>query len=160
MQPLGFDPAQVWTDKDNNPGFAPGERASLPDGREYVCMKAGEALGAYDCCVAEDGFDFKKITTVLATSESLVAIAIPQQAIPQDSYGWGITRDDRSDSDTKVNVAAQCPAFVALYTTGTAGRLDDDNGGKAVYGISTRTAQGAGIGTQPCRVVNPRSVVQ
>lgn len=102
-------------------------------GAWYVYCKsaAATALGAM-CTVSNAGVATAGTTTTSGAKPTLVVI--PQFAIAAaDEYFWGwnggtaLTRED--GSTTFKVLAANCAHSVKVYTTGTAGVIDDDSSG-------------------------------
>ena len=99
-------------------------------GARYRYVKASGAVAAYACChVTAAGLAIEATTTLVGTAARPTTICIPQFALATDEYGWapvGPFGPFREDGATKFKVlAANAATSVRLYTTGTAGVLDD-----------------------------------
>lgn len=98
---------------------------------EGGCWKyflAGGAINAFDACTFDSSFSAVAGTTTTSGARP-TGFCIPQFAVASGQYFWapvgpfGSTRDD--GTTYKVNAAASCAANVKLYTTATAGVVDD-----------------------------------
>lgn len=66
------------------------------------------------------------LTTALMASARYRPLGVACSANVASQYGWYIKRLIRNpNSDWQLNVLASCAAFVPLYTSATAGSLDD-----------------------------------
>jgi len=81
-----------------------------------------------------------KLTKSLASAGHIIAVA-PRQIIADNSFFWACTRG----ANIPLRVGASCAADVNLWTTATAGRLDDTSGGShvVVLGVKIVTAASA-----------------
>lgn len=122
------------TNSPDNPGppFAPGTVMRGTGESEFIFVKASAAIAAGDACIITTATGAATgITTTNGTLGNLVGVA--QVAIASGSYGWlqraGYTQNINTVSNTQPNVL--------LYTTATAGLLDDlgTTGVKTVSGI-------------------------
>jgi hypothetical protein len=96
-----------------------GETCKGDNGTEWVYVQANGAITQYDyVCMDED---FQAVAGTKALVDAGHEIGFAQVAFANDEYGW-IARRGKTCS---VRVAASCAPDVALYTTGTAGVLDD-----------------------------------
>lgn len=105
-----------------------GDRLNVK-GAGYIYIKAGAAIAAYACChVSAAQVALEITTTLMGTVLRPTLICVPQYSLASGEYGWawcgpGYLREDRSTT-FKV-LAANAATSVRLYTTGTAGVLDD-----------------------------------
>ena len=122
--------------------FAVGTQVLGTDGAlfEYVntlsAIPAGNAVG-----ISESG-NASNLTTTLAATVKKAGVA--QISIAVSTYGW-VQRSGKLN----VNVAASCAMDVLLFTTGTAGILDDATISAAVLlglNLITSTVSNATIG--------------
>jgi hypothetical protein len=89
------------------------------DGADYIYTRAAAAVAAGDVCsILVDG-TVTPITTATASVGS--ALGFAQTAIASGSFGFVATRGP----NLQVNVLANCAPSVMLFTTSTAGALDD-----------------------------------
>lgn len=100
-----------------------GTVVSLNDGGEAIFVQALSELSAFAYCLAYANGTAQMATTALATtagSTSTKRGGWAQTSIPSGFYGW------LQISGTPVgNLAANCDDNAPLYTTSTAGVLDD-----------------------------------
>jgi hypothetical protein len=103
---------------DSTAQFAKGTQVIGTDGSLFEYVNTLSAVAAFNAVgINEDG-DASNLTTTLAATVKKVGVA--QISIAVSCYGW-IQRTGKLN----VNVAANCNDFVALFTTATAGVLDD-----------------------------------
>ncbi len=121
-----------------------GTRVAGDNNSEYIYVQAGEAISTTTkepyALAVDENFQAKKITKALATAGHIVAVA-PRQIIADNAYFWACTRG----TNIPLRVAASCAADVNLWTTATAGRLDDTSGAshRVVLGIKIVLAASA-----------------
>jgi hypothetical protein len=134
--------------------FATGESHPATLNSEWVYVQASSNVAANDAVAlttASGVLQAAPLTKALADDGAPVAIS--PNAITTNSYAW-VAR--RFASGVSVNVLQTCSADVALYTSGSAGKLDDDSSGTTlIQGIritannaTTATAAVAGISNQ------------
>ena len=103
-----------------------GLRAPTSDGGEVMYVKAASTIAQYDACVV--------LNSSSATGASMVAVpvtttnvltgsvlGVAQNAITSGNYGWLQLRG----YDMRVSTLIACQPNVPLFTTSTAGALDD-----------------------------------
>lgn len=120
--------------------FPVGTQVDGKSGDRYEYVYAKSTVAQYDAvCISTSG-NAQPVSTALAVSVKKIAFA--QVAITSAQYGWVA----RCGNNIRVNVAANCASGVQLYTTSTAGTLDDTvvtaglvAGVLAVTSISTAT---------------------
>jgi hypothetical protein len=100
-------------------GFTLGTVASGPNGKTYRYVQSASAIAAYDVvhCPSDTNIAAGLTTALSAASE---VIGVAPVAIASGEYGWVQTY-----GPTKVSVAGLAAKSVLLYSTTTAGRLDD-----------------------------------
>jgi hypothetical protein len=100
-------------------GFTVGARITDYNGKEYVFVQANSAVSAYNIASLDSGTG---VITALQTSTSAAseALAVPQFAFASGDYGWA-----QVYGACKVKVLGACAKSVTLYSTATAGSLDD-----------------------------------
>lgn len=86
---------------------------------QYVQCNSSTAVAVYDAVKVDDDFTIASLTTTISGSEP-TAVGVAQIAFATSEYGWVL----RMGKGT-VNAAASCAQDVKLYTTGTAGVVDD-----------------------------------
>lgn len=111
------------------------------DNGQWVYVQAGEAISTTTstpyALAIDENFQAKKITKALAVAGHKVAFA-PPVAIADNDFFWAQTRG----SNFNIKVAVSCAADITLWTTATAGVLDDTSGAShvAVFGVVLVTA--------------------
>lgn len=85
---------------------------------KWVYVKAGAAIAQYDCVAVDETGSALKITTANAATSVKVGVAAAAFAI--NEYGWV-----QIYGNCTVNVLASCATDAVLYTSATAGSLDD-----------------------------------
>jgi len=114
------------TNVDTTPALAVGTMALASDGSILMYVQATSTINQFDACIiiqtsSATGASIGCVpvtTTNALTSQRLCAA---QVAIASSSYGWVYL----SGNNMRVNCAIACQPNVPLYTTGTAGVLDD-----------------------------------
>lgn len=141
------------TDTTATPPLAVGTRVSTSDGGEAVYVKALSEISTFAAVAIYADNTAQMLTTTNSATSKRVGFA--QTSIASGYYGWVQTA-----GTVKVNLAASAAPNVPLYTTATAGFLDDAVvstglvlGVTGTVSISNATAvtciaaQGAMIGT-------------
>lgn len=146
------------TDGENAP-FALGTRRRGTDGTEYVFVQAGAAISTTTSqpffLAVDENYQAVKITKALAGAGHLVAVA-PQVIISDNDFFWAITRG----TNFNCKVAVSCAADVNLWTTATAGVLDDTSGASHVVVLGAKivvaasTSASAGSTVRECFMTN------
>lgn len=114
----------------------------------WVYVQADGAIAAHDyVCIDED---FQARAGTKTNVDAGHAIGIATAAFADNEYGW-VCQAGTSYEGLKVNVLANCAADIALYTSATAGSLDDDASGTTrVEGIVLDTAAGGAPAACDC----------
>jgi hypothetical protein len=114
------------------PAFALGTAVQSNDGGTLVYVKALSELSAFAACaVYADGTAQMLTTTIAATCKR---VAWAQVSVPSGYCAWL-----QSGGTFRGNLAANCDDNVALYTTATAGVLDDATVSGGLIGGVTST---------------------
>lgn len=104
---------------DSTPQLNPGTIVNLDDGGQAMYVKAStSALSTYAAvAITQNG-----IATMLTTTNGATTprVGFAQTSIATSNYGWV-----QLGGQMRVNVAANCASSVPLFTTSTAGVLDD-----------------------------------
>ena len=142
---LGAGTTQTWATNDFNIsgfGISLGTRATLADGREFMFVQAAAAgITQYAYVSIDEAFIATMITKTLADTRALVGCS--QVAFTASYYGWVQIRGAHTGL-----VKASCAADVKLYTSATAGYLDDDSTSQtAILGAVLTTARGGTDGS-------------
>lgn len=111
----GTNTADTSTTKEH----ALGTVATGTDGTEWVYCQASGAVTIYQAVGINEDYDCYALTSTLAAQSDKIGFA--QVAIPASSYGWVATRG----SNIKVRTKASAVADTQLWTTASAGVLDD-----------------------------------
>lgn len=98
-------------------------------GAQYGYFIADGAIAAYAACGVQNDFDASELTTAISGAKPTL-VCIPQFAVADNEYFWapiGPFPRYREDGSTtfKVKAALNCADSVKLYTTATAGVVDD-----------------------------------
>jgi hypothetical protein len=123
------------TDGENAP-YALGTIADGTDGQRYVFCQAGAAISTTTnqpfFLAIDENFQAVKITKALAIAGHRVGVA-PQVIISDNDFFWAIL----GGANFNCKVAVSCAADITLWTTATAGVLDDTSGAThvAVFGV-------------------------
>jgi len=133
---LGVDLDRVDASALHDPGLA----VDTINGRAvYAKANASTGVGSFvQIAPASAAASVSVVATLVSTgnlNSAPGAFAFSQSSIAAASYGWFYTEGRRA---VKVKVAAGCAPLVPLYTTGTAGVLDDAT-------VSTGRIQGVRI---------------
>lgn len=112
--------AATGTNLDQGAEFALGQRVTATDGSEWVYVQAGAAITQYSWVAIDENFQAVMGTKALADAGHGVGFA--QVAFADNDFGWVAVN---APGNISVRVLAACAADVQLYTSGTAGALDD-----------------------------------
>jgi hypothetical protein len=101
--------------------FALGTTVKTTDGGEYVYVQASGAITQYDWVGIDEDYQCASLTKTIADDGWSVGVA--QVAFADNDYGWVAIRGHNLTG----RIAASCAADVSLYTSATAGVLDDSS---------------------------------
>lgn len=123
--------SSAFSDGAGGPQHNLGETVKGTDGQEYVYVQAAAAISSTTnepyALAIDENYQAAKLTKALVQAGHAVAWA-PQQVIADNEFFWAIKRG----SNFNIKVGVSCAADIALYTTATAGVLDDTSGGSHV----------------------------
>ena len=137
MSRATFQPTLI----DSEPMHTLGQRLQDDTGHEYCYVQANGAIDQYDVVVIETDGQAEAITTALA--DRALALGVASQAMADNEYGWVSIY-----GHGPVNVKASCAADVVLYTSATAGHLDDTSSSQIYLdGIALTSARSASDGS-------------
>ncbi len=102
-----------------SPVFQLGEKGKGTNGSEWVYAKASGAVTAYQAVGIDEDFTAYPLTSALAARSDFLGFA--QAACATTYYTWIATKG----SDIKVRTKASAVADTQLWTTASAGVLDD-----------------------------------
>jgi hypothetical protein len=150
---LGVSLTETPTTNSGGPfdGLPLGTTVKATDGTEYVRVQASGAIAQYDAVGIDENFAAAPLTTAMAGDGWFIGFA--QVAFASADYGWVATRG----SNINCKVAAACAADVALFTTATAGTLDDATTTTKIDGIVAVTAVGTAAGNVEIIATQPKS---
>lgn len=138
---------------ESTPSQAIGTRMVANDASEWLYITAGSAVAQYDVVAITEAYSGVPITKALVDSGELVAIA--PEAISSGEYAWV-----QLNGVCTMNVLASCAADVILYSSATAGSLDDASTSQTrVDGIKLTTARGGTAGSAAGLASWPKSFV-
>lgn len=141
---LGVD---VTTATSASPEYTVGARVNVAGGGEAIYVKAGGSnLGVGDVVlISPAGVAIGATTT--NTDNVLTAaylIGCMHVAVTADQYGWACLKGVPTGG---ISVAANCALGVPLYTTATAGVVDDAATNGAIFGMQLTVAATAAAAT-------------
>ena len=123
---------------DTSASFKLGTTVNLDDGGQAVYVQAASAVSLYDAVSVRGDNTVVPVTTTNSANSKVIGFA--QVSIAPASYGWV-----QIGGKPVVKLAASCNPAVPLYTTATAGTLDDAvvSGGLVAGIVALTTASGA-----------------
>lgn len=104
------------------PEFKLGSIIDGDAGSKWIYVKAGGTIAQYDYVTIDEDFTASAGTKAAVDAGHTPGFA--QVAFAANEYGW-VALEGRGE--LKVNVLAACAADAPLYTSATAGKLDDDS---------------------------------
>lgn len=115
---LAQGPTATWTSTTDGKHVPVGSRLDYPDNRQFIAIQASEAITQYQAVGISEAYAGSKLTKAIADDSWKIGVAAATMAA--NAYGWVQVR-----GVTSVSVLASCAADAILYTTATAGSLDD-----------------------------------
>lgn len=110
-------------------------------GTHYVYVQADEDLAAYGACARDESFNAVELTTTVSGAVP-TPVVIPQVALADGQYGWAVCGPGSAFLVLAKTLAA---LNVKLYTTGTAGEVDDEaSGTDLIEGLRLDATNAAG----------------
>ncbi len=91
---------------------------------EFVYVQASSAVAAYDCVKIDNDGTAAPLTTTISGAEP-TRVGVLQVALSSGQFGWAFVLGGGAGRGIKVNALTLCAADVKLYTTATAGAIDD-----------------------------------
>ncbi len=104
---------------DTSAAFSVGIRKPGNEASEWMYIEAASGIAQYDAVMINASSKAVPITTTNAASG--VAVGFAQTSVASGKYGWVALQG----ANLNVNLLVDCAPFVRLYTTATAGKLDD-----------------------------------
>ena len=136
----------------NATGHSLGTRVMATDGQEYLYVVAGSAITQYNVVGVDENYSAYPLTKAQADDGWTIGAA--QVAFASGDYGWVCTKG----SNVNITVLGACAADVALYTSATAGKLDDATSSQTkIEGIVLVAAAATAASTRECIMTSPRS---
>jgi len=130
------------TDLNEGKGFTPGQVLTDHRGYRWVYGQAQSAISAYNyVCIDEVGDAYLGTKTLVDTGAQ---VAVAPVAFAADEYGWF-----QISGVLSVLTAASCAADATLYTSGTAGQVDDSSTSQTMLAglvLTTATTTAAATG--------------
>lgn len=127
-------------------GFGLGDRCVDNAGNIYVYVLASSSPAQYDALSISSAYVAQPLTKALA--DTGVPVGVAMATMSSGSYGWACVKGTVS-----VNVLQTCSSSTALYTSGTAGKLDDTTtsqvkiAGVVILANNATTATAAALAT-------------
>lgn len=145
--------AGTGTNSDRGNQIALGQRVIASDGSAWVYVHAGAAITQYSWVAIDENWEAVMGTKALADAGYQVGFA--QVAFSDNDFGWVCVHGPGS---INVRVLASCAADVQLYTTSTAGALDDTSASQTLLrGVVLVAAATNTASTRECIAVYPNA---
>ena len=133
--------AGTGTSSDEGDQFALGTKVDFTDGQMYMRVHAATAITQYDAVGIDEDFEASALTKAMA--DDAWTIGTCQITVADNEFFWVALE---GSGNLKVRCAANCAPDVSLYTTGTAGILDDTAASQTkIEGITALGAASASI---------------
>ena len=126
---LGVDLDAVYSSLTDAGNHVLGECIEGSDGNVYQFVRANGVVDQYDAVAIDEAGDAVALTTAVSGAVP-TAVGACQVAFTDNDYGWAV----RKGQSFSVNALASCAGDVVLYTTTTAGHLDDASADQ-VHGV-------------------------
>jgi hypothetical protein len=133
-------------------GIALGTISETYDGKAFIKVRANGSFTAGQVGVVDEAGEFTPMTTTIAAADA-PRVAVAQVAFSDNDYGWA-----QIYGVGVVSVLANCAANVPLYSTATAGSLDDTATTAEITGIRTTAANGGSTAAVACYMDHPRAI--
>ena len=132
--------------------FKLGSRVQTHDGKQYIWCKNLSSNAIYSIGTI-DGSNYNFVGLTTTTAATAETIGVLQVAMASDEYGWV-----QVAGRTKVKVSGLCAKSIILWTTSTAGQLDDATASNyAVLGINLLSTNPSSTATAlSAFLVNPQ----
>jgi len=151
---IGSNPGATVANLTDGKAFGLGDRLDSHNGNTYVYVQANGAIVAYDAVGIDENFQAAKLTKTMTDAGWKIGVA--QVGFADDEYGWVAVR---GSSSLKVKVLGACAADASLYTSGTAGSLDDASTSQTrIDGIVILTAAATAATAASCLIAVEPSV--
>lgn len=114
--------AGTGTSSDEGGLYKLGSRARLDDGGEAMYVHASAAIAINDVVGIDENFEAAPLTKAMADDGWMMGVA-NDVAIGDNAFGWARIKGSNFSGKVLINCAADVP----LYTSATAGSLDDSS---------------------------------
>ena len=145
---LGCNPEATGASLDDLGGASLGTLGYSSDGGIYMCIRAKGDVAQYAGCVLQDSFQANQVTTTYGDIGA--TICIPQVAIADDDYGWGLVA-----GKGRVHTDGTGTANESMGTSATAGQIHGTTS-NVIGGMHLTKADGSNDGE--CIVMFPAIV--
>lgn len=123
---------------------------------DYMYVQANGAVAQYALVKIDDSFQAAEGTsTNLPSTEPASVGVVHLAALADNEYGWAFVGNGEGQT---ILVNATCAADVKLYTTATAGKVDDASGGGQLINGLKLTAATAASGSSTIKAVTRLTV--
>lgn len=141
-----------FTNRDATAQFALGTKVTGPDGQVFTYVQANGAILVSNFLGIDEDFQAAKLTKAMADDGWTIGVATA--AFADDEYGFVATQG----TNLTGTVLSLCAADVALYTSATAGCLDDTSASQTkLDGVVLVAANATGTGAKEVILTFPRS---
>ena len=143
MYEMGVNPRLSWdSNKENDIGWAPGQVAFTDEGSGWICFEANEAISRYDVVVLDGSFVGRRVTAAVLTARLAGPCGGAGGDVPSGYFGW-----IQIFGAGFIQLAGGVSQGDDLYTSATAGALDDSSTGQTrVHRMAAYTSpSGAGV---------------
>lgn len=146
----GLNPTESYSSLTGGNAAGPNDIISDHQGNCYIFVQASGSIAQYDVVAISSTGIAQALTKALA--DTGVGIGVACATLSSASYGWA-----QIEGVTSVNVLQTCSSSIALYTSGTAGKLDDTTtsqtkiAGLVILSNNTTTATQAIVGMMSTR---------
>tara|TARA_R110000868_G_scaffold195581_3_gene441247 strand:+ start:543 stop:1037 length:495 start_codon:yes stop_codon:yes gene_type:complete len=131
------------TAADDSAKYALGTRSLASDGSEWIYVKSGAAITGYDTVHINSSFVANSITAALAiTAGDVGFMAANLSCSTSGQYFWAMVRGNPT-----LRVLTACQPAVPLYTTDTAGVLDDATASASHYQVMGTMLDTSNVGS-------------
>ena len=146
------NPFVSWRAGDHNAQASGGVEHKDTKGRHWISFRAAASLRNGRMCDLGPDFVAHHLSKSRADAGEGRTFCVPQIAVPGGRYAWGLVR-----GPGHLEVSGGCLASAPLYTTSTAGRLNDSSSSQThISGVGLTTTRGSGNGLAPVLLSYPR----
>jgi hypothetical protein len=133
-------------------GFGANDEVISANGSVYKYVLSTDTIAAYDVLAVTSAGVASRLTTTNANDGVIIGVA--QAALSSGYYGWMQVL-----GPTTVNCLSTCSAEVALFSTATAGSLDDTTNTVKIAGIQILANITAATGASGILVTRPFAAI-